>query len=174
MKTESVVGIYGSFADAANGIRLLDEAGFPHDQVSLVTSAIDARLPRERAAVQPGDESENKAAAGAAVGGLLGLLVGAPLLAIPGIGPLLLAGPLAAGMTGAVVGGFLGSMSGWGVHSDHVAEYQRKVAEGKVLVIVHGNPREVAQAERILRESNPLEIHVHAPDSADSEEIAAQ
>lgn len=168
---ESVIAVYDKFADAANAVRMLDESGFPHDQVSLVASAADDHLPTPT--VQAGDESENQAATGAAVGGLLGMLAGAPLLAIPGIGPLLLAGPLAAGMTGALVGGFLGSMSGWGVHSDHVAEYQRMVQAGKVLVMAHGDPPEVARAELTLRESHPVELHLHAPDSADSEEITA-
>jgi uncharacterized membrane protein len=172
MNNESIVAVYGKFSDAANAIRYLDQRGFPHDQVSLVTSATDRHLPRETT-IQAGDEAENQAAAGATVGGLLGLLVGAPLLAIPGVGPLLLAGPLAAGMTGALVGGFLGSMTGWGVHSDHVAEYQRMVQKGKVLVVVHGDPIEVARGDVILRDTNPLELHLNAPNSADSEEIIA-
>lgn len=171
MNNESVIAVYDKFADAAQAVRLLDISGFPHDQVSLVTSAADDHLPNPT--IQAGDESENQAAAGAAVGGLLGMLVAAPLLAIPGIGPLLLAGPLAAGMTGALVGGFLGSMSGWGIHSDHIAEYQRLVRSGKVLVMAHGDPSEVARAELTLRDTKPAQLHLHAPDSADSVEITA-
>jgi hypothetical protein len=167
------VAIYGTLAKAGTAVESLDDKGFPHDQVSLVTSAADKRV-RKNETIRAGDESENQAAAGAAVGGLLGMLLGAPLIAIPGIGPLLLAGPLATGITGALVGGFLGSMSGWGVHSDHVAGYQNLVHEGKVLVVAHGDPSEVALAENVLRETHPLELHLHAPDSADSEEIAPQ
>ena len=169
---ESVVAVYDSFEAASEGIHALDLSGFPHRQVSLVSHWNEEDLPRRE--VKPGDESERQAATGAAFGGLLGVLVGAPLLAIPGVGPLLLAGPIATGMTGALVGGFLGSMSGWGVHADHVAEYQRKVEKGKVLVIATGNPRQIADAERILQQTHPIEMRLHAEDSADADEIVAR
>jgi hypothetical protein len=171
MSIESVVAVYSSFDDATRGIQALDDSGFPHRQVSLVSHQNEEQVPRNE--TKPGDESEHQAVKGAAFGGLLGMLAGAPLLAIPGVGPLLLAGPIATGMTGALVGGFLGSMSGWGVHADHVAEYQRKVEKGKVLVIASGNPRQIADAERILRETHPVELHLHAEDSADAEEIVS-
>ena len=172
MRVESVVAVYATFEDAARGVRALDDSGFSHEHVSLVSHRNEHLIPE--AEVKPGDESERKAATGAAFGGLMGMLLGAPLLAIPGIGPLLLAGPIATGMTGALVGGFLGSMAGWGVHADHVAQYQKKVESGKILVIATGDPRQVADAERVLRETQPLEVHLHAEDSADAEEIVAK
>jgi len=166
---ESEVAVYDSVDNAAHAVRALADHGFPADQVALIHSPGDSHLPTQ--SLRAGDESENKAAAGAAAGGLVGMLVGAPLLAIPGVGPLLLAAPVATGMTGALVGGFLGSMSGWGVHSDHVGEYERMVRSGKVLVVAHGDPTEIARAEQLLRETHPVEMHLHAPDDADSEEI---
>ena len=121
--------------------------------------------------MQSGDETEKSTAVGAATGGLLGILLGAPLLAIPGIGPALVAGPLAAGLTGAAVGGFLGSMQGWGVHEDHIKQYQRAVDEGKLLVVATGNPQQVAEAKGVLQGTKALTVNTHADNSADAGDI---
>ena len=79
-----------------------------------------------------------------------------------------IAGPLAA-MTGVVVGGLIGAISGWGVHKDHIAKYEQKIKSGKVLVLAHGSdPQKVAAAEKLLQTTKPDEIHLHAEvDDAD-------
>jgi hypothetical protein len=167
---DCVVAVYDSFDKARTGIWELEKAEFPPDQVSLVTHDVRHELPRGEA-LQHGDNAERNAARGAGFGGLLGLLIGAPLLAIPGVGPVLLAGPLAAGMTGAIVGGFLGSMSGWGVHADHIREYEQLVHQGSVLVVANGDPVQLAEAKRILDGTPAREVHVHAEEAADSPEV---
>jgi hypothetical protein len=117
-----------------------------------------------------GDISERTAIGGAALGGLMGFLLASPLLMIPGLGPVLIAGPIAAGMTGAIVGGFLGGMAGWGVHADRIQEYEEKVRAGSALVVVSGEPDDVATAKQILEETEAQEVHLHAT-SADAREI---
>lgn len=169
MAEECVVAIYDSFAKAREAIQLLENEGFPHEQVSLVTHSLDDEIPRDES-IQYGDETERNAAKGAGVGGLLGFLLGTPLLTIGGLGAVLIAGPIAAGLTGAIVGGFLGAMRGWGVHKDHVSRYEEKVSEGDILVIASGDPKQVAEAKTLLQQTDVQEVHLHAESSADAVE----
>jgi uncharacterized membrane protein len=167
---DCVVAVYDSLDKARHAIQMLEEAHVPHDRISLVTHDIHRQVDDERT-MQFGDKSESNAFKGAGFGGLFGLLLGAPLLAIPGVGPILLAGPLAAGITGAIVGGFLGSMSGWGVHTDHIREYEHRVRAGAVLVVVNGTPQEVADAQRALQDTHAEEVVLHAKASDETPEV---
>lgn len=171
MSQETVVAVYQSLADAKAGIQALEEAKFPHDQVSIVTAKRPEELPvdQQGRTLHYGDQSENQAAKGAGVGGLLGVLLAAPIVvATGGVGAILLAGPIAVGLTGAVVGGLVGAMKGWGIHSDHIKRYEERVAEGSVLVIANGDPEQVAEADKILGATEPDEIKLHAEDSGDN------
>src|SRR5262245_46874464 len=112
---ESVVAVFESLDQAKDAVRALEQAGFPHEQVSLVSRSVKKELPREKDVLEKDDQAAPDARTGATLGGLVGLLLGAPLLTIPGVGLVLLAGPIATAITGAIVGGFLGSMAGWGV-----------------------------------------------------------
>jgi hypothetical protein len=62
-------------------------------------------------------------------------------------------------------------MRGWGVHTDHVAEYERKVQSGRLLVVVNGSPDEVALAKDLLDDTNAEEVNLHVRNSADAPEI---
>ncbi|MEZ6097782.1 MAG: general stress protein [Pirellulaceae bacterium] len=170
MSNHCVVAVYESFDEAKQAVQALEKSDFPSEQVSLVTHSVPEEVLQEEV-LQYGDETEKDAVKGAGVGGLLGLLLGTPLLMIPGIGPVLIAGPLAAGLTGAIVGGLLGAMAGWGVHEDHVQQYEQEVKDGKLLVVANGDPRHTAEAQRVLREMNAEDIHLHAPISADAPEV---
>lgn len=170
MYQQCVVAIYDSLDKAKRAVEALEHAPFPADQVSLVTHSIRREVP-DGSPLQYGDKTERNALKGAGIGGLVGLLLGAPILAIPATGPVLIAGPLATGITGAIVGGFLGSMSGWGVHPNHIREYQQLIREGAVLVVANGDPREVAEAKRILDETDATEVHLHAAASDETPEV---
>jgi uncharacterized membrane protein len=166
MNHECVVAVYGEWDEARQAVQRLEEAGIPQKQVSLVTHSVTEEVP-DRQAMQHGDESEHGAAAGAGVGGLLGFLLGAPLLTIPGVGPLLIAGPLATGATGAIVGGFLGALGNWGVHEDHVASYEELVQQGKMLAVDNDQPDQLAEAKRLLDTTPAEEVRMHMETSAD-------
>jgi hypothetical protein len=153
----SVIGVYPSMADAEDAVRTLDRAGYPIAQISIV--ARDLQSEREvHGFVTTGDAATTGAATGAWVGGLFGMLVGAAFLWIPVIGPLFVAGPLAAsllgmvegGLLGVAGGGLLGAAIGWGVGEDDVATYEEYLRGGKYLVIAHGNAEEVAWAYDLL------------------------
>lgn len=170
MDQQCVVGVFESLPTARAMLERLEEAGYSHDQVSLVTTSVEKQVEDEEM-LEYGDTSGVKAAKGAGMGGLAGLILGSPLLMIPGVGPLLIAGPLAMGLTGGIVGGFMGAMTGWGVEPDNLAMYEQKVRDGEVLIVVQGAPDEVARAHGILSEGPVQEVRLHARSSDDSPEI---
>jgi uncharacterized membrane protein len=104
------------------------------------------------------------------MGGLFGLLVGAAFIWVPGFGPLLVAGPLAAmflggiegALAGAAGGGLMGALVGWGVSDKHILKYEEHVKGGKYLVIAHGTNDQVMMAREILNRTDAEELNVHA------------
>jgi hypothetical protein len=89
---------------------------------------------------------------GAALGGSLGWLAVLPALAIPGLGPLLIAGPLLGAFTGAAAGGAVGVLVGVGIPEDEAKLYEDRLKKGGVLVSVHaGTSEELDRARNILQ-----------------------
>jgi hypothetical protein len=169
MIRQCVVAVYQSVDKAQAAVRDLEAAGLSQ-QVTLVSRNINTELsPEDKEAMSRGDVSGRAAVEGATVGGLLGFLLATPMLMIPGLGPVLIAGPMAAAMTGAIVGGFLRGMTAWGVHVDRAQEYEQMIQSGRSLVMVSGEPDEVAHGKRILDTTQAQEIHLHAT-SADARE----
>ncbi|MFC4802505.1 general stress protein [Neobacillus sp. GCM10023253] len=135
---KNVVGVYDTEQEAINAIdRLLDQ-GYHKNEISMIGKNV------EQVSVDTGTAIEETAATGAAVGGVLGgipgLLAGAGALAIPGIGPLVAAGPIAAGLMGAItgagIGGLTGAFVGMGIPHEEAESYEKSVKEGKILVLV--------------------------------------
>lgn len=171
MAEECVVAVYKDAPAAKSAIDKLLASGFPQQNISLVTASLTNEAAAVKKALELGDESEKDAVIGAGIGGVIGLLGGATLVSIAGIG-VVIAGPLGA-MTGVVVGGLLGAIRGWSVHKDHIPKYEAKIKSGKVLVLAHGaNPLKVAEAEKILQATRPEEVHLHASvDDADDRRV---
>lgn len=167
MNQQCVVGVFENVAGARPTLHELEQAGFSKDDVSLVTSCVEGQSENPEM-LEFGDKSASRAVQGASAGGLVGFLLGSPLLLLPGVGPILIAGPI---MLGSMAGGFLGAMAGWGVDAGNLKKYDQQVREGAVLVIVQGAPDDVARAQQILRDSSATEVNLHAKSSTDSPEI---
>lgn len=170
MADSCVVGVYNSLQEAQAATHILHRADFPRGQMMLIGSSAE-HPPQMIEDLSMGDDSVHDAVCGAGVGGVLGVLAGASAAALSGIAIVFVAGSIAGGLAGALLGAFVGSLAGWGVHSSQVAHYEKHLKSGKALVIAEGDPLEVAQAERILRETDPLELHVHARDGSEASEI---
>ncbi len=171
MKDECVVGVYDSLPKAELAVRILKKAGFGGEKISVVASCRDLK-PGLREELKIGDDSLRDAAIGVGLGGILGVLAGLGLAAFPLAGAMIfLVGPLAGAATGTVVGGLVGGMIGWGVRKDQIEHYEEAVRAGKPLVVVNGDPVETAHAEQILRETDALEVHLHARTESDSPEV---
>lgn len=92
MADQCVVAVYDKLSEAKSAAILLEQAEYPAEQISLVTKNVAEEVPQDQV-LQYGDDSEVPAARSAAIGGVLGLLLGTPLLWLPGIGQVLIAGP---------------------------------------------------------------------------------
>lgn len=169
----TITRLFNSHTEAMAAVNDLEEAGVPHDDISLIASNGD-RWHEEKgmhgmhAGHHDGDgDGENDAAEGAAkgattgglVGGGAGLLAGLGMLAIPGLGPVVAAGWLAATAVGAVAGaavggatgGLLGALKDAG-HSDEEAQvYAEGVRRGGTLVSVRTDEANAAQVESLLQ-----------------------
>jgi hypothetical protein len=111
---------------------------------------------------------------GAFWGGIWGLLFGSAFFFVPGVGPLLIGGPLVTWILGALEGAVLvGGLSaiGAGLYSlgipkDSVLQYETAVKTGKYVLIAHGTPEETAHAQNIINETSPEAVEHHQPAAA--------
>ncbi len=135
-----VLALYGSPSSAAAGARALHAAGVPHDRISVITrnhdedTALAAQLD-----ATPGVELEDSRPAGR-LGELSGYVLAAIALVLPGLGSIVAAGPLAAGLgeaAGHVAGGLAAALTRAGVPEDRARAFERSVQEGAVLIGVH-------------------------------------
>ena len=102
-------------------------------------------------------------AAGGVLGGTLGLLAGIGALAIPGVGPLIAAGPLLAALSGAAagatIGGIAGALIGVGIPELEAKRYENRVNEGNILISVHAvDADEVSRAKKVLQDAEAEDI----------------
>jgi uncharacterized membrane protein len=170
MNDECVVGVYDTLEKAEQAVWILKRGDFPISQVSLIAhGSLDNLEAAERLAME--DDSVYDAALGAGLGGVLGVLVGIGAIVVSEIGAVFLAGPIAGGLTAGIVGAFLGGMAGWGVHEQHIRRYEQAIKEGKVLVMAGGSPLQLRDAEKILKETDALEVHLHVRTSSESPEV---
>jgi len=171
MNDECVIGVFSDLQHAEQAVHVLDRGDFPTSQVSLVAKDL-GELPESIEDFEMEDDSAQDAAIGAGLGAIVGVLVGVGVMAVSGLGVVFLIGPVAGGIGGAVTGAFLGGLSGWGVHEEHIKHYENLITKGRVLVIAHGNPLELIHADRMLKELAPAELHIYTRTSSEAPEIA--
>ncbi len=166
----SVVAVYPDHAAADRAMHHLHQSGFAMCDLSIVGR--DLQTTEEPVGfVTAGDYATAGAKTGASFGGLLGLLVGAAILVMPGVGPVIVAGPLEAallaGIEGAIAGTALGSLAGalvgWGVPKERALKYETQVKGGKFLVLVRGNAEVVAHARHLLDPHDHEHIEMYEP-----------
>jgi len=173
MADECVIAIYDDLDDAKEAVHILGRSCFPAEQISLVTKGARDRTDGQKD-IQMGDDSARDAMVGAGLGAVTGVLAGVAVAVVSGATVIFLAGPIGIGLAGGLVGAFLGGMGGWGVHRERIAHYEALVEQGQTLVIAHGNPLQIIEADRILKETEPVEIHVHTKTESESAEVNPQ
>jgi mevalonate kinase len=136
-----VVGVYKSEQEAIAAVEDLKTQGYATRDISIMgRDSREVDTVTEETDTEVVDGITTGALTGGALGGLTGLLAGAGALAIPGIGPIVAAGPIAAVLTGAVtgagVGGLTGALVGIGIPKEEAKYYSNSVKEGKILVLV--------------------------------------
>jgi hypothetical protein len=154
---DTVAALFYSQADAERAIQDLKEAGFPQDRIGVVLRD-PMTGPGEPQGLQdtvlPGETAAAGAVGGGILGGVVGLLAGVGALALPGVGPVIAGGALAASLTGAGVGaaagGVLGALVGLGIPESSARYFEQGIRQGAVLVTVDAGYRREA-ARDILR-----------------------
>lgn len=174
--TKTVIALYDHLHDANAAVEDLVDHGFSPDSISLMTGDVmdeysssidDAYETAEAGAAEAG------AGVGALIGGLGGLLVGIGALAIPGIGPVIAAGPLATAisgligagvgaMVGGVTGGLIGALVEIGVSKDEAEYYAEGVRRGGSLVAVEVEDQRADEARQILDGFGPVDLEERA------------
>ncbi|KHL97279.1 low temperature-induced protein [Paenibacillus sp. IHB B 3415] len=144
--TDKIVGVFDTEQEATRAIESLQSQGFTNDDISVITrDRDDLKSISEDTGTMAPEGVATGAATGGVVGGITGLLAGIGALAIPGIGPILAAGPIVATLTGAAIGagagGLVGGLIGLGIPEDEARDYEGYVDSGKILVLVDDNGR---------------------------------
>ena len=170
---KTIVGLFDTFAQAQRVVDELMKAGLDRSDISLVSRQ---QGDGTTTAVETTDASTVSDAVGAGaigggvIGGTLGLLVGIGALVIPGIGPVIAAGPLAAALgstalgagIGAAAGGLIGALVGAGVPEEEAHVYAEGVRRGGTLVTVNAADTMANQVYSIMRGAGAVDIDTKA------------
>jgi len=164
--TKTVIGTYSQFETASDVVNDLVNAGFHRNSISVVADDPDEKYASFVDHDTAGDGAAAGAGIGAAIGGLGGLLLGIGALAIPGIGPVIAAGPIVAALTGAgvgaVTGGIIGALTDMGIPEESAHVYAESVHRGNVLVVAQVEDNRVDEATRIMQRSGLVDIEREA------------
>jgi hypothetical protein len=174
-KKVGVFGIYSTRVAVENAADSLVRSGF-------LTSDISVLLPESLGGPKDmGTEKATKApegtaagvAAGGVIGGTLGLLAGIGLLAIPGLGPFIAAGPIMAGLAGlgvgGAVGGVTGALIGMGIPEFEAKRYEGRLKNGGILLSVHcDTAEEIKRAKEVLKVTGAEDVSSTGESSVDT------
>jgi hypothetical protein len=173
---KAVFGIYASANIAENAVDQLLAAGFSSSDISVLLPDQDSTraFAHEKATKAPEGVTAGTVAGGV-VGGALGVLAGIGALAIPGIGPLLAAGPIVAALAGVgaggTLGGIVGALVGMGIPEYEAKRFEGAVKNGGTLLSVHcDTPQEISRAKQTLRDTGARDISATGEESSGSHE----
>jgi hypothetical protein len=180
-KQVGVFGIYSTLASVENATDSLLRAGFSNSDISVL-------MPESLGGPKDmGTEKSTKAPEGAAtgvtaggvIGGTLGVLAGVGLLAIPGLGPFIAAGPIMAGLAGLGVGGAVGGVTGafvgMGIPEFEAKRYEGRLQKGGILLSVHCDTSdEIKRAKEVLKATNAEDVSSTGEASVDTKQAARE
>jgi uncharacterized membrane protein len=168
-KANSVVAVYRTHTEADEAVKELQSGGVDMHKLSIVGKGYHT----EEQAVgyyTTGDRMKYWGKIGAFWGGFWGLLFGSAFFMIPGIGPILAAGPvvawIVAALEGAVEVGALGALGAGlysiGIPKDSIVKYEAALKTDQFLLIVNGTAAEVAKAKDIIESTHPAQFALHS------------
>ncbi len=170
MAEKTVIGVFSSHDQAEQAVSELRREGFEDNEISLVArdqrGEARGRDGGDRSGLGDQDLSEG-VATGGAIGGVGGLLASAGALAVPGIGPVLALGPLAAALSGAVAGGVAGGLVDWGVPEERGRQYEEEVRQGRILAAIRTTDKRVDRAAEVFRHHGARNVETHSDSDSD-------
>jgi len=167
-KVNAIAAVFNTHSEAEQAVKELQRAGIDMTKLSIVAKDFETDQ-HVVGYYNTGDRMMKWGKLGAFWGGIWGLLFGAAFFAIPGLGPILVAGPLVAwivsALEGAVVVGGLSAVGaglyGIGIPKDSVLKYETALKSDKFLLLVHGTAAEVARAKDVIETTHPAELALH-------------
>lgn len=177
-KNTAVFGIFKTLQQAERAVDTLIAAGFVSSAISVL--APDVASTRDFAHHKDTKAPEGTAAGvttGGIIGGALGVLAGVGALAIPGVGPLIAAGPIMAGLAGlgvgGAVGGLVGALVGMGIPEYEAKRYEGHVKDGGTLLSVHcDTSAQVSSAKDLLSATGAMDIATTRESAGDTSTAA--
>ena len=165
----AVIAMYDTHQQAEDAIRQLQRSGFDMKKLSIIGKDFHSEED-VLGYYSVGDKMKSWGKTGAFWGGIWSLMFGSAFFLVPGIGPLLAAGPVVAWIVGAlesaaVVGGLsaLGAaLLSIGIPKNSVIEYETQIKAGKFVVIAHGAPLEAEQARAVLESTSHQGVQQHS------------
>ncbi len=178
-KNTAVYGIYPNIASAERAVDVLVAQGFTEQAVSVLMADTESnkQFAHQKHTKAP-EGTATGLTAGGVVGGAVGLMAGLGALAIPGVGPLIAAGPIMGALAGlgvgGVVGGLVGALVGAGIPEYEAKRYEGRVKDGGVLLSVHCNTsEEITNAKNLLKGTGAEDIASSSEASAAKRETEA-
>lgn len=172
-KNIAIFGIYRSRPEVEEAVLRLKNSDFRPTDISVLFSENEGTkdFAVEKHTKLP-EGSSAGAGTGAVIGGVLGWLTGIGVLAIPGIGPFIAAGPIVtmlAGLgAGGVVGGLAGALVGMGIPEYEAKRYEGRIKEGGILLSVHSDNADwKKRAIEILKQTGAVDIGSEREGKAD-------
>ena len=177
-KNTAAFGIFKSRAQAESSIDALLGGGFRSDDISVLAPDQETtkQLATEKNTKAPEGDAVG-ATTGGVIGGTLGLLAGIGMLAIPGVGPFIAAGPIMGALgglgVGAATGGIVGALVGMGIPEYEAKRYEGRIKEGGVLLSAHCDTSEqITLAKAVLKQTGAEDISSTGEASADTKAAA--
>jgi len=164
MANKAVFGLYTTRRQVENAVDELKAQGFRNTDISvLLPENVGTKDFAHEKGTKAPEGMATGATSGAVIGGALGWLAGIGALAIPGVGPLIAAGPIIAALTGVgvggAVGGLAGALVGMGIPEYEAKRYEGRIKSGSILLSVHADDSKwTDKAEQILKSTGAEDI----------------
>jgi len=167
-KEDAVVATYNTHTEAEEAVKEIQRSGFDMKKLSIIGKDYHADE-HVVGYYNTGDRVKYWGKLGAFWGGFWGLLFGSAFFIVPGLGPLVVGGPLVSWIIGALEGAvIIGGLSAVGaalysigIPKDSIIKYETSLKSNKFLIVAHGTTDEVEQVRDILEKSKATEMEIH-------------
>ncbi|MCR4430824.1 MAG: general stress protein [Tepidanaerobacteraceae bacterium] len=168
---KTVIGVFDSREQADKAVSHMRSSGFDTNEISIVAKGGKNGSDGAEGNGNDGDDEDggtldmdtiaDGTTAGGALGGLAGLALGAGVLAVPGLGPIIAAGPIAGLISGAATGGVAGGLLDMGIPEERGRYYEGEVRKGRILAAVKTHEQKVGNAAAIMRKNGAKDVETH-------------
>ena len=171
MVDKTVIGVFEDRDKAERAVAQMRKTGFDKNEISIVAKGVNSKGGGGAGPENSTNDEDietlgmggvaDGSTTGGVLGGLAGMAAGAGALAIPGLGPLVAAGPIAGLLSGAATGGIAGGLIDWGIPENRGQHYEGEIKKGKILAIVRTQDKKIDDAANIMRSFGARDVESH-------------